>query len=187
MKRLASRLLGNRRKLVAAAVLCTLAWLGLGPAALPVQASSDVKLEPIVVGQPQKIEVEPQTIDLSSPRREMHVVVTGQYAGGTVQDLTRVAAITAADSGIVAVEHGVVRPLADGQTHLSVTVGGYTLRVPVRVSGQQAADPVSFNYGALVALTKQGCNQGACHGSPSGKGGFRLSLRAYDPVLDTET
>src|SRR5260370_25166210 len=28
---------------------------------------------------------------------------------------------------------------------------------------------------------------GACHGSPSGKGGFRLSLRAYDAALDIVT
>jgi len=33
-------------------------------------------------------------------------------------------------------------------------------------------------------LTRQGCNAGACHGTPSGKNGFRLSLRGYDPVLD---
>jgi hypothetical protein len=38
-----------------------------------------------------------------------------------------------------------------------------------------------------VILLLAGCNQGACHGSPSGKGGFRLSLRAYDPALDIET
>jgi hypothetical protein len=186
MKRLASRRSGTRRNRIAASALFTLVWLALGPA-LPVRASSDVKLEPIVVGRPQKIEVQPQAIELASPRREMHVVVSGLYAGGAVQDLTRVATITAADPGIVAVEHGVVRPLTNGQTQLNVEVGGHTLHIPVRVSGQQTADPVSFNYGALVALTKQGCNQGACHGSPSGKGGFRLSLRAYDPVLDTET
>jgi Protein of unknown function (DUF1549)/Protein of unknown function (DUF1553) len=29
-----------------------------------------------------------------------------------------------------------------------------------------------------------GCNQGACHGSPSGKNGFRLSLRGSDPSID---
>jgi hypothetical protein len=55
------------------------------------------------------------------------------------------------------------------------------------VSGQATPEAVSFQYGTLAALTKQGCNSGACHGSPSGKGGFRLSLRAYDPALDTET
>src|SRR5262249_28097156 len=33
-------------------------------------------------------------------------------------------------------------------------------------------------------LTRLGCNAGACHGTPSGKNGFRLSLRGYDPILD---
>lgn len=28
---------------------------------------------------------------------------------------------------------------------------------------------------------------GACHGSPSGKGGFRLSLRGYDSTVDLVT
>src|SRR5262249_14748915 len=37
------------------------------------------------------------------------------------------------------------------------------------------------------SLTKQGCNAGACHGSPTGKGGFRMSLRGYDPELDQVT
>ena len=32
-----------------------------------------------------------------------------------------------------------------------------------------------------------GCNSGACHGTPSGKNGFRLSLRGYDPGLDIHT
>ncbi|OWK46509.1 hypothetical protein FRUB_00208 [Fimbriiglobus ruber] len=33
-------------------------------------------------------------------------------------------------------------------------------------------------------MTKAGCNAGACHGTPTGKNGFRLSLRGYDPSLD---
>jgi len=33
-------------------------------------------------------------------------------------------------------------------------------------------------------LTRAGCNQGACHGSQFGKGGFKLSLAAYDPDFD---
>ena len=46
---------------------------------------------------------------------------------------------------------------------------------------------VEFESEVLVALSKQGCNSGACHGSPSGKGGFRLSLRAFDRQLDELT
>ena len=46
---------------------------------------------------------------------------------------------------------------------------------------------LEFESEVLVALSKQGCNSGACHGSPSGKGGFRLSLRAFDLKLDQLT
>lgn len=47
--------------------------------------------------------------------------------------------------------------------------------------------PPSFRYDVLPALSKHGCSAGACHGSPSGKGGFRLSLRGFDPQLDRRT
>src|SRR5712692_11744839 len=43
---------------------------------------------------------------------------------------------------------------------------------------------VSFQHDVVPILTKMGCNSGACHGTPSGKNGFRLSLRGYDPELD---
>lgn len=48
-------------------------------------------------------------------------------------------------------------------------------------------DRVPFHEGVLAALSRQGCSAGACHGSPTGKGGFRLSLRGFDPVLDEQT
>ena len=33
-------------------------------------------------------------------------------------------------------------------------------------------------------LSRLGCNQGTCHGAASGKNGFKLSLRGYDPIFD---
>ncbi|MEM9659586.1 MAG: DUF1549 domain-containing protein, partial [Planctomycetota bacterium] len=36
----------------------------------------------------------------------------------------------------------------------------------------------------LPVLAKAGCNSGACHGALAGKGGFKLSLRGYDPLSD---
>src|SRR5207248_3315239 len=39
----------------------------------------------------------------------------------------------------------------------------------------------------IAALSRVGCNQGACHGSPQGKNGFRLSLRGFDADLDFQT
>src|SRR5262245_22087820 len=47
--------------------------------------------------------------------------------------------------------------------------------------------PVDFRTDVIAALSRAGCSQGACHGSPQGKNGFRLSLRGYDPDLDIQT
>jgi hypothetical protein len=46
------------------------------------------------------------------------------------------------------------------------------------------ARPVDFRTDVVAALSLAGCNQGACHGSPNGKNGFRLSLRGFDPDVD---
>src|SRR5438034_1321785 len=46
---------------------------------------------------------------------------------------------------------------------------------------------ISFLNEIEPILTRAGCNQGACHGSQFGKGGFKLSLAAYDPDLDYES
>lgn len=44
--------------------------------------------------------------------------------------------------------------------------------------------PLSFRHDVLPVLSKAGCNAGGCHGALAGKGGFRLSLNAYDPATD---
>ena len=44
--------------------------------------------------------------------------------------------------------------------------------------------PVSFRRDVIPAFSQAGCNMGACHGTPTGKGGFKLSLRGYLPDQD---
>ena len=54
----------------------------------------------------------------------------------------------------------------------------------------RAADPpaaINFARDVVPALTKLGCNAGSCHGSFSGRGGFRLSLLGFDPAADYES
>src|SRR5438034_6387921 len=53
---------------------------------------------------------------------------------------------------------------------------------PIRADDVE--EPVSFRREVVPLLTRLGCNAGACHGTPSGKNGFRLSLRGYDPAFD---
>ena len=166
------------------AVVCVLAFV-----AMPLLAAGadEPVLEPIEVGQPTKIEVFPAAVKLSGPRAKAQLVITGHYADGSVQDLTRVSQFAISDDAVVAVENAVAAPKHDGQAEITVSVGGQDAKIPVEVSGFDQPRPVSFEFETLAALSKQGCNSGACHGSPSGKGGFRLSLRAFDPVLDKLT
>jgi hypothetical protein len=171
--------------------LAMLALLGTALAADRLRAepaaTADIPLEPVVVGTPERIEVQPAAFQLATPQRRMHLIVSGFYADGTTQDLTRSAQFSSSDEKIVRIEQGVAIPVGDGQAAITITSGGQTATTTVEVSNQSHPEAVSFEYGTLVALSKQGCNSGACHGSPSGKGGFRLSLRAYDPAVDTET
>ncbi|MFO0945434.1 MAG: DUF1549 and DUF1553 domain-containing protein [Planctomycetota bacterium] len=48
----------------------------------------------------------------------------------------------------------------------------------------RAERAIDFKTDVQPILTKQGCNQGACHGSQHGKGGFKLSLRGFDDTTD---
>jgi hypothetical protein len=56
--------------------------------------------------------------------------------------------------------------------------------VPVTVAGMDEPSPVSFRRDVIATLNVGGCNAGACHGTPSGKNGFKLSLRGFDPPAD---
>jgi Protein of unknown function (DUF1549)/Protein of unknown function (DUF1553)/Bacterial Ig-like domain (group 2) len=59
-----------------------------------------------------------------------------------------------------------------------------TLLVFAVPSHAQNSEAWSFRNHVMPVLTKAGCNQGACHGALAGKGGFKLTLRGYDPELD---
>ncbi len=181
MKRKAQRPATHRRW------LCHCAVLGLIIFATSAAKLSANDLEPIEVGQPERIEVFPSSFTLSGPRSQMHLIVTAVYPDGAVQDVTRIAEVESQAPDIVSVENSIARPKANGQTELVVRVESWEATASAKVVNFDKPQPMSFEFDAMVALSKQGCNSGACHGSPSGKGGFRLSLRAFDPVLDELT
>src|SRR5580658_8281804 len=47
-----------------------------------------------------------------------------------------------------------------------------------------AGEAPSFLNDVVPILTRQGCNQGSCHGKGAGQNGFRLSLRGFAPETD---
>lgn len=81
---------------------------------------------------------------------------------------------------------GTVTARASGTATVRVRAGEQTVLVAVRVALNEGGTeaPWSFNRHILPILSKANCNSGGCHGALAGKGGFRLSLAAYDPAAD---
>jgi hypothetical protein len=138
-----------------------------------------------LVGQPAAIVVQPETVHLSGPRAMQQIVVTGRYSDGTERDLTPFSTMSADVADIVTIGRGgFLQPQKDGRATLVIQAGPATARVPITVSDFDKPQPISFRHEFIAALDVGGCNQGACHGIPSGRGGFKLSLRGYNPAAD---
>lgn len=67
---------------------------------------------------------------------------------------------------------------------LALAVASDALEAPSSAASDRRN--VSFSRDVIPALTKAGCNSGACHGSFQGRGGLRLSLLGFDPAQDHE-
>ena len=145
--------------------------------------ADDLALEPINVGTPARIEVFPAAIKLAGPRRQMqlgrHRPLCRRHAAGP--DPRRPVRHEQCGRGHRRERGGPAQAGWHGGDRRHRRRPGSEGRRS-KFPAFAAPQPVSFEFDTLAALSKQGCNSGACHGSPSGKGGFRLSLRAFDPV-----
>jgi hypothetical protein len=131
------------------------------------------------------LEVFPARVRLFGPEAAQRLVVLGVAADGSKHDLTTEARLAPESPGSVAIDpDGTIRPLRDGQAVVLVRVGSDQTRLPVEVHGAARERTVSFRHEVVPLLTKLGCNQGACHGSQHGKGGFKLSLLGFEPEAD---
>jgi hypothetical protein len=85
---------------------------------------------------------------------------------------------------VATVRGGVVTPVADGEALITARLGDREVSAKVVVEGMDGPFVWGFRNDVLPMFAKLGCNSGACHGALAGKGGFRLSLRGYDPAAD---
>ncbi|HEY8506013.1 MAG TPA: DUF1549 and DUF1553 domain-containing protein, partial [Gemmataceae bacterium] len=169
-----------RRPCLTLVPLFALAIADSRPAAAAEPADRDA-----VIGRPAALEVQPAQVTLADARDVRQLVVTGRYADGSVRDLTPYATVEPRQPGLVEVgTNGFLSPRAEGSTVLVIRAGDQRVEVPVTVGKMDPPRPVSFRHDVIAALNVGGCNAGACHGTPSGKNGFRLSLRGYDPASD---
>lgn len=166
-------------------ILTGLAVVALFSVVVPTTFAADNSQ--VEVGNPKTILLEPSSFQLKGHRARQQLIVTGHYGGELIRDLTLAVEFTSSNPQVVKIESSLALPVSNGTAKITAKVEGIESTIDVTVVGMQQPSPVSFQYETLAALSKAGCNSGACHGSPSGKAGFRLSLRAYDPPLDIIT
>jgi len=131
----------------------------------------------------QALMIEPKTLTLKSPIDYAQVLVSAKLSTGDVIDVTRQAELNL--DGVAAVSpHGIVTPIKDGVTTLTVELSGKSASLPVKVSGNSGGHKADYIRDVTPVLSKVGCNAGTCHGAKDGKNGFKLSLRGYDPIYD---
>jgi hypothetical protein len=140
------------------------------------------------IGSPAAVAVEPAETTLAGRRATAQLLATARDADGSVRDLTRALTWTSLNPEVATVSaRGQVVPRGDGVATIVAHGGSVEAKATVRVEKMGAPAPVSFRHDVIPAFSQAGCNMGACHGTPTGKGGFRLSLRGYLPDQDFVT
>jgi hypothetical protein len=132
-----------------------------------------------------RLEIVAQNRVLNGPQARQQLLVNGYRRDGSVLDLTDSARFESSNPKSVVVDRaGVVHPVQDGQAAITAHYGALTGSTVLSARNTHKPYSWSFDNHVESVLSKQGCNMGICHGAASGKGGFRLSLRAYDPEAD---
>ncbi len=134
----------------------------------------------------ESLSILPLEVNLRGSEAMQHLLV--QRTDGEVYlGEERAAVLTTDRPDVAEIVDGVVYARGDGEATITATVGDETASRRVVVSAFDGDFAWSFSGHVLPVLTRQGCNMGACHGAVAGKGGFKLSLRAYDPPADYYT
>ena len=132
------------------------------------------------------IELEPPEIVLHGPGASQRFIVTARDGQAHEADVSRSCRLLSSDPKVVTVdpEEGIVVGRSPGRATIEVSFGDLKTSVPVEVRNQSREMTVSFSRDVMSILTTKGCNGSACHGSPAGQNGFKLSLFGYDVNAD---
>ena len=132
--------------------------------------------------------IAPVCTKLIGRRATAQLIVTGRDNAGAVHDQTRSVDWVSLDPDVATVSaQGRIVPRRNGEATIVARKASFEVSTTVQVEGMDQSMPVSFRRDVIPAFSQAGCNMGACHGTPTGKGGFRLSLRGYLPDQDFST
>lgn len=135
-------------------------------------------------GEVTGIKLLPETVTFSGPgdvHRVTAQLINSEQVGRSV---TAETTLSSDAEHVVEIIDGKLVPRGNGAAVVTGTYAGKQASIQVTVSGFEEPKPVTFRNHVEPILTRMSCNSGACHGALAGKGGFRLSLRGYDPFSD---
>jgi len=132
-----------------------------------------------------RLTLAPAEFTLDGSRSNLHFVATAYFKDGTERDVTDRVRFSLANAGVATIRDGVATGARDGETRVTASLGALSSQpVALKVRNSGAPAPTQFVNDIMPILAKTGCNSTACHGSPAGKGGLKLSLFGYEPALD---
>lgn len=129
----------------------------------------------------------PSEIVLTGPEARQRVLVQATTGSQIVGQVANGSTLESSDAKVAKIEDGFVIPVGNGKATITAKVGDQTATATVTVEKFEQPHSWSFRNHVQSVLSKSGCNMGACHGAVAGKGGFKLSLRGYDPDADFRT
>jgi WD40 repeat protein len=130
------------------------------------------------------IALTPADLAFDSAARYAQVLATATLDDGTTADVTGFVKWAVNGPAATVSDRGIVRPAAAGEGTLTATLGDKNATAPVKYAPAATVAKLDFVQDVNPVITRLGCNMGTCHGAKDGKGGFKLSLRGYDPIYD---
>ncbi len=148
--------------------------------------AADTESLPRSTSSPQSLVLFPEAISFQYLGEHQQVMVLAKMADGSTVDVTDEVQLTlVGDQRPVEILEGKrLRATLSGAAQLRAVWNGLTTTANVTSRAEAATRPLRFRNDVLPVLTRAGCNAGKCHGSASGKDGFRLSLYGFDPQGD---
>ncbi|MSR42517.1 MAG: DUF1549 domain-containing protein [Pedosphaera sp.] len=137
--------------------------------------------------KPAKLIIQPDALELRGASAEHGLLVTAVAADGRTTDVTAHAQFAIKDPKLAVISsNGNCLALADGRTEITISYKGVAQKISITIADATTTQPPSFRQDVIPILTRNGCNQGGCHGKLAGQNGFKLSLRGYAPEWDYE-